>query len=752
MKKASGRARKSRKEPGPPETARITPARPSSTRPSLARRWPANGLGLLTLASFALTLAVVVFVFHKTPGYGVETDLFGDSIPAAQALAHGSPAPHHYEYKGPGYPLLLLLATFLSGGNAWFGARLLNVVAAVLGAGFVFLLFREKGGLDLARFTLLALCVNPLYWRTSIEAGTDMPAFALAITSTWLVLCSQSQRAAAGAGALAGFAILCRYNTAFLVPAALVAIALPGLPNGSRARRLLAYGAGLTLVLGPWLVANRALTGSPFTNRNYANLAYELYGRGMGWDVFWSDVAPRFSGFGEVVRYDPAGALVHWGRNLATRWLLDLRQLVPVWLGVAAVPGAILGVIAVRRNPAQAVGFVAHYVFCYATLALVFYTPRFFLYLVPFYLAAAGLFFLPPGRSKGWLRKLGIVLAAAALAGSAVMSARQTGAQLAADPFEIVEAGHTLKKLAPPGARLLARKPQVAWFAGMEYVPLPNVETLRELLTEARRLGAPYLFLSGIEASLRPQFTLLNEGEVALPGFERLARRMIDARHFYTLYRIDPDSAVDRGFSDSLLVALRDMAQRYADVPAVQAYVGALLIDEGKHAEALVVLDRAIALQPGALQPVGFRALALVELGRLDEAAHDCETVLARMPRPPASFALLLGTIRARQGRLPDAEKAFELASSIEPANAAAQLDLGLVRLAGGNDAGATEPFERAIRLLPALAPVRDRALAAARANRPEEIVRIIESVRRTGGGSGQIASLVDSLDRASRR
>ncbi len=625
----------------------------------------------------------------------------------------------------------------------------MNVVAAVVGAGFAFLLFRRSLGLGAARFLLLALCLNPLYWRTAVEAGTDMPAFALSIAATYFALESTGARGALAAGALAGFAILCRYNAAFLVPAGLVAVFFAAADPRQRTRRLLAYAAGVVAVVGPWLVVNQRLTGSAFTNRNYANLAYELYGKGMGWDVFWADVAPRFSSFVEVLRYDPVGALRHWIRNLATRWLSDIRELVPVWLGVAAVLGAITGAVGRARDVRSVGPLLLHFVLCYATLALVFYTPRFFLYLVPFYLAAAALAFFPKASWAKRFRPILVGAAALALVGSGIATVFAMRSLLADAPYEIRVAGRKLHPLARPGDRLLARKPQVAWFAGMEFVPLPNVETTRELLAESRRLGAQYLFLSGIEASLRPQFSLLNEAEVALPGFERLGHEAMDPLHFYTIYRISADTTGDAGFSDSLLAALRSMAQRHSGSADLQTYVGAMLIDERKYDEALVCLERAIALAPSAVQPVGFRALARVELGQLDGAAADCEWVIARMSRPSAPFHLLLGTVRARQDRLEEAERAFANAATIEPANPAAQFDLGLARLARGDEAGATEPLDRAVLLLPELGPVRGAALALSRSGKRDRdrlLVSLIDLVRRTGGGSGKIASLADSL------
>src|SRR5439155_23910230 len=96
-----------------------------------------------TLAWLALTLLA-----HRTPLYGVETDLLGDSFPATRALLSGHLEADRFQFRGPGYPLLLAGASRVAGGDAFLGARLLNVVAAGAAALAAFLLIRSVlGGL-----------------------------------------------------------------------------------------------------------------------------------------------------------------------------------------------------------------------------------------------------------------------------------------------------------------------------------------------------------------------------------------------------------------------------------------------------------------------------------------------------------------------------------------------------------------------------------------------------------------------------
>jgi 4-amino-4-deoxy-L-arabinose transferase-like glycosyltransferase len=273
------------------------------------------------LIVFAIVLLWTVLIWHTTPLYTVETDLIGETIPAAKALASGEITGGHFLFKGPGYPLLLAVTAFTVGGDYFLAARLLNVAAAVVALWFAFLLFRRFLGTKTGLFVLLGLAFNPVFVRATVEAGTDMPAMALALIASYLVLCRQGTGFLLVAGLVAGYAVVTRYNNAFLLLAAVPVLAW----RPARWSRLAAFGAGFVLPVGSWMAANQLLTGNAFTNLNYVSVAYGLYGQDTTWDRFFATVTPRFQSLTDVLSFDPATAAKRIGLNLVTNWLKDIE-------------------------------------------------------------------------------------------------------------------------------------------------------------------------------------------------------------------------------------------------------------------------------------------------------------------------------------------------------------------------------------------------------------------------------------------
>src|SRR5207237_9826458 len=66
-----------------------------------------------------------------------------------------------------------------------------------------------------------------------------------------------------------------------------------------------------------------------------------------------------------------------------------------------------------------------------------------------------------------------------------------------------------------------------------------------------------------------------------------------------------------------------------------------------------------------------------------------------------AAAHFTLGVLRQMQNRVPEAQKEFETAVSLDPENARAQLHLGETRLFLGEPEAGIAPLERAIRLAP---------------------------------------------------
>jgi Tfp pilus assembly protein PilF len=606
-------------------------------------------------------LLLVSLIGHGTPLMGVETDLLGDSVPAARALREGAITPGTFLFRGPGYPLLLAGATCLTRGDAYLAARLVNIAAAAAALAAAYLMFRWFLGARAGLAVVAAMAGNSVFLQSAVEAGTDMPALAMGLWATWLVIRPGGWRAATAAGLVAGGAYLTRYNMVFLAPAGLLTL----LVARRAARHVPAWAAGLALPVVGWTLAHLALTGELPRNQNYVNVAYEVYGGGMGYDAFSVRTGNQFASFADVALHDPIRFVLHVGGNLATRWIADAHRLVPVWIGALAAPGM---AIAWWRRPGWR-ALAAHFLLAYLVLTLVFYTPRFFLYLLPFYLSGAfGLMLGSAPARPGWLGAAGRTVAIGAIVLSAAVAGRDTQRLLADPPDETRVAGEWLRGMAKPGQRIMARKPHVAYFAELEYLPIPYTERLSDFLAQARAARADYLFISGLETGLHPQLSVLADPDVSIPGLVPMAHRVLRPSHYYALYRFVLSGASPPAIEDSLVAAIRGFAARRPGQAWPQTYLGGHLLLVGRHREALGPLAEAERLAPGDALVARFQAMAHAELGEYDQAAAACERAL-RLVSEGAWERDFLGQIRLAQGRYAEARAELRRAMALEPAN-----------------------------------------------------------------------------------
>jgi len=707
---------------------------------------------ILLVCSLALT--VVVFGLHSTPSYGVETDLLGDLVPTARALRAGRIVAENFEFKGPGYPLMLAAVGTLGWGD-WIAARVLNVASAAAGAWFAFLVARRFAGPQAGLFVLLGLFLNPVWLRAGVEAGTDMPAFALSLAATWLVMSGRGRWSWFASGLVAGYALLTRYNAAFLPAAAAIVLATAPDPAGHPQGKLRAFGArfglyiaGFVLPLAAWAFASRAVAGTVLHNRNYLNIAFEIYGQGLNWDMFWTNAAGRFHSLLDVLLLDPGRAARVLARNAASHWLLDIRTLVPIGLGIPAVVGMLL--VWPRRS--GALGIAAHFVLAYLVLTTVFYAPRFFLYLIPFYLLGTSslLFHFPAGlrgflvprsspdresrrrkplraprrraaagappkptatQARRWQAPLRWGIATVLLAISGWLAVKDVGELIRSAPDEVRDAAEILRRRGPSGARVMARKPHVPYFAGMDYVAMPEVGTLLEVVHSGRETRSDYLFFSGLETSLRPQFLLLADSALVLPGLDQIAWHP-PPDGFYALYRFTGEPIDTAQFLAAVVDHSIAFATRNPSVPKVQQFTGTVLLDLQQTQRAIEFLERAYDLDPADATTVSRLALAYFSLGDYQRAAQECERAIA-LARVSPNVHGLLGVSLAMQGRWSDAAAALERASELEPTNPTFLFQVGVVALVRNNAAEARRALDQCVALMPGMTQGRDRVLAA---------------------------------------
>ncbi len=128
--------------------------------------------------------------------------------------------------------------------------------------------------------------------------------------------------------------------------------------------------------------------------------------------------------------------------------------------------------------------------------------------------------------------------------------------------------------------------------------------------------------------------------------------------------------------------------------------LGSAYVAAGRPAEALMPLDRALALNPADYSAQRNRALALLALGRADEAAVIFTALPAREPGEAAEY-FELGNAYAREGKFPEAAAAYTRTATLDPAHFAARANLGNALLAAGRAAEAIAAYESALRLRP---------------------------------------------------
>jgi len=695
------------------------------------RRWGRTAALLLAIWCAAVLWTTVVW--HVTPLYSVETDTIGEYIPAAQSLMLGHLPAEHYQSKGFGYPAALAAVSVLTGNDFFLAARLLNVACGVLGAAFAYLLFGAFLGAGVAWFVLAGLLLNPLYLRMTVEAGTDVPTFALLMAATFLFLRGSRPRTLFFAGLIAGWAVITRYNSAFLPLAGVVVLlsrrgALPVLRGAVQAagagaamragnpaaapgrwRNLAAYVTGLALPLGTWLILARSAGVNPLGGQNVQNMAYDIYGAGLTPEVFWPTTGARFHTFWDVVRYRPMVLAARLGANLALHCLTDAHKLLPLWLGLLALPGIVVGW---WRRPGWKT-MTLHLTLCYVVLALVFYLPRFGLYLLPFYLSGAVLLLLrgrTPGprplaaRSRGatWFPALGVALLVGLILASGWRAVADLREALRDAPWETREAGLLLRELGQPGDRVMARKPNVAYFARMGYSPLPDVTVTNyaDFIAAARASRARYLFFSAAEMVTRPQLGILSDTAVVLPGLRPIACRIFDRDRFYVLYELTNEATNPAMLQSAVIAALQSVTARRPELTSVRTQLAGQLLAAGRSRDALAELAISQQLDPRDLMCARMQIQAHEQLGEYEEEAVACERAI-RLEPPTGWERARLGWARIQQRRFPEAIAALREALRLEPGNAQYAFHLGLAFYSNGESAAAVGCFEKVLELDP---------------------------------------------------
>lgn len=679
----------------------------------------------ILLAVASLVLGRVVFQLHRVPFYGVETDLLGEYIPAARDLLAGRLPLDALIARGPVYPASLAMSSWLTGGDFYLAARIVSFGSALVAAAFTYLFVADFLGGLAGLGSLLLLLGTPVFIECTVHTGGDMPAFALMIGAAWLACFRRGTRAGVAGGLLTALAILSRPNALALIPAGAVAL----WPGPGRPRRVLEWGAAVTLPLAAWwmfLLAHGVHPGA--SARDTLNIAFEFYGGDAGWEQFWRGTGQPFHTVFDVVRYAPGTFLAHYARNLATRFWEDGHHLLPSWTAWLAVPGMIVSWGRSRRWP----GVLAHFLCAYALLALVFYTPRFFLFLLPFYCSGVSGELLVAAdwltrRARPRMRRVAIATAMLAVAAFAIDGGRASALQISHSlddaPVEALDAARVLRAIARPGDRIVARKPHVAYFAGLKQLPMPSFGPYEDLFTEARAESAGYLFISPIEVMLQPRLAPLSDGMASLPGLALIAQGEPRPGHFYVLYRFTDRAVGGAAFTDSVLETLRQFALRHPGQGQALSIYGLELVGAHRDREAVPVLTLAARWAGNDPEPLRSLAVAYAELSEYDQAIVAA-TDESRRDADSSWANGFIGQVCLEEHRYDEARARFAVALRLAPTNARVIAEYARACFGSGAWADAAQAGERALQLRPEDPEVLDLTVRAWRALGREDRAR----------------------------
>ena len=749
---------KTRSKPLPPPTVKNKPA-PYNIAPQLPAWFGSPFVPAGVIVAYVIVWGVFSVGFWRVGGYGVETDAFGSFLPEVRKMLRGEFTPLD-GFKGPGYHAAVALVSFVAR-DLFLSAKIVALASSAIVLWLLFRLVRRSLGTGTAWVAMLFVATNAQFILFTIQVGTDMFFLAVALAAATLILERGGWQRSVVAGLLAGFAYLTRYNGVFLTLAGIVIMALADRTTLGRRQRLLRTGAfvgGVLVVFAPWSFYTWSRGLGFFFNANHLNIAYEMFGRDtVSWDQFWEYFNPAFASFGEVVRGNVGRFVAMLARNSIEHFWWDMRRVlvagtapwvVPlsiVWLAMIAY-GLVRAVMMKRERawPAIVLGVGA-----YGVLVPVFYGERFSLPMVPIYAVLAATAVTGGLRLSSKSVSLAAIpaICGVLLLWGGIATAKEEVAKLMeTQPAEVGAVARAVGRSLPEGSAVLARKPHIAYFTGTEFIRVPFLDRIEELPGIALQHHAQYLFVSAIEAALRPPLTPLLDPRNAPPFLKPIAA--VSGAAPAVLYeftmKIPRKASVNTTESRQvpgeeavpqkvrlgrayLRAGRLDLANEWfqkalADDPSEPtALLGLIQLDEararwlaqeaqtaGSNSETVSrVLDsvesRLIALAeaaPGSRDVQTAAGEFLMRRNKVPEAIRSFRRVAAMDPPDPDVIGVL-GELEESVGNLDGAEHEFARLVGIDPGNATARSALGRILLARARPAEALKHLELAYEMDP---------------------------------------------------
>lgn len=163
------------------------------------------------------------------------------------------------------------------------------------------------------------------------------------------------------------------------------------------------------------------------------------------------------------------------------------------------------------------------------------------------------------------------------------------------------------------------------------------------------------------------------------------------------------------------------------DQPDALHYAGVLAHQQGRHEEAIALIERSLEVAPGRADPYSNLGIVFQSTGRLDDAIAAFERAIALDPAHANAYSNL-GVLLRATGRPVEAETAYRAAIRLDPDHIDAYTNLGILLNASKRTQEAAACFCKVITLRPKHREARKLlALAHCMLGETDEAVRIFE-------------------------
>ncbi|MEZ5419522.1 MAG: tetratricopeptide repeat protein [Vicinamibacterales bacterium] len=194
----------------------------------------------------------------------------------------------------------------------------------------------------------------------------------------------------------------------------------------------------------------------------------------------------------------------------------------------------------------------------------------------------------------------------------------------------------------------------------------------------------------------------LLRAETAFKEALRLDPRFVDAHAalgetYWALY----NQSREASWVEAAVQASANAVRLAPDVAPVRLALGVSLTSSGRNAEAILELQRVLAVQPANDEARRYLGRALSAMGRMDEALAEWRKALAARPNNWQALSDM-GLALFQRARMTEAEAVYRQLVELQPDNVIGLQGLGTVLQQQGRDDEALRWYEQAIAITPA--------------------------------------------------